>query len=62
MAVLSAFNTTTADNLQLDAGVILYDVEETKLEDGSFDMAHLQSLISTKGIGATKGGATFSRY
>ena len=59
MATLSAFTTNTAKNIQLDAGVILKGVTDGEVQ-ALTDASAVDKLISTKGLGATKGGATFS--
>lgn len=51
MALLSAFNKDTANNLQLDAGIICKGIENP--------YKPTESELKTKCIGATSGGAEF---
>ena len=57
--VFSALKTTTINNMVLDAGVIVYDVNSSEIEALN-NVSAIQKLITSKGLGATKGGASFT--
>ena len=66
MAILSGLHAKTGDFLQLDAGMLLVDISPTDIETlgkgpiGDDEGQKFNTLITSKTLGATKGGTTFT--
>lgn len=56
MAILNGFTPATAQNMQLDAGILVKNLSDIE----NFDISNIEETLKTNKLGATEGGVTFT--